>query len=189
MLALGIRPSVAAACGVEPPGTVDILDAQGITGWQIGMRLLLHEAQRSGPEAAALVCWARAEVRADAERWNYLASFVDTLRGAVDDHAADRAADAQDTYRFWRGWQRNIAHAQGLLTTTGLVVSPETLETLDQLHQDLQPTDGGPTPKCLARLLDTATVHADRSAGSPPPLVLPDHRDTLVDLLGHGATV
>lgn len=181
VLAIGIRPSVAAACGVESHGTVDMLDAQGIRGWQIGVRLLLHEAVKNGPAASALARWARAEIRCDVERWRHLASFVDTLERAMADHAADLAADGPDIERFWDVWQRNIAHAHGLLTSTGLAVCPAALATLEQLSHALPSDDvAGTAPKHVAELLETASALVDSDAAMPPPLVLPEHRDALV---------
>jgi len=175
-LALGIRPTLAAECGLEPRGTVDILDANGLTGWRIGVRQLLDD----GP----LVDWAHAELRAEVERWRYLAAFVDTLEAASTRLRPEVEED--ETRSFWQGWCRNMGYALDVLMSRGLVVSPAAVGDIRVLAESLGGSAGGLLP-LLGRLRDEASGRVDRSAGDPPPLVLPEYRDDLVAALGEGS--
>ena len=181
VLAVGIRPTFAAECGVPLPGRVDILDSYGISGWQIGIRQLLSETSRAGQRNERLHDWGRAELEADLVRWHHLAAFATTLRRAAAKWAAC-AHDDDDTLTFWRGWRRNLAHAHSLLLTTGLIVSPAALAMLHEVHTAVLPSAGrftGDLPELMAHLREAASAQLSPQAVDPPPLVLPGHRALL----------
>lgn len=183
-LALGIRPSVAVACGADARGGVDLLDAAGITGWRVGVRLIGDEAANGvRPNHPVLGDWAPAELEADARRWRHLASFVDPLRQAVTARPPDADLDAEDAARFWQGWRRNLEHARELLPT-GLVVSPSAVSALEEVQVALPPDlVAGTLPKDVADLLGRAVDLVDPEVAPPPPLVLPPYRDVLITIL------
>lgn len=185
VLAVGIRPTFAAECGVPLPGMVDILDSYGISGWQIGLRQLLSESSRSGRRNERLLDWGRAELEADMVRWHHLGAFATTLRRATVNWAAG-SHDDDDTLTFWRGWRRNLAHAHSLLITVGLIVSPAALAVLHDVQKSVLPDAGrfaGDVPELLACIRDAATVQLSPQAVDPPPLVLPGHRALLTAAL------
>jgi hypothetical protein len=185
VLAVGIRPTFAAECGVPLPGMVDILDAYGISGWQIGIRQLLSECSRAGRRNERLLDWGRAELEADLVRWHHLAAFATTLRRAAATWAAG-AHDDHDTLTFWRGWRRNVAHAHSLLAKGGLIVSPVALALLHEVHTAVLPGAGrfaGDLPELMGRLREAASAQLSPQATDPPPLVLPGHRALLTAAL------
>lgn len=178
-LAIGIRPSFGVVCGVEAFGTVDLLHAAGINGWRAGVRLLIDDVDEESP----LRAWGQAELEADKKRWGFLAAFVDTLGISAEADAID-LADDMVVAAFCRGWRRNLFHAGHLLMTSHLVVSPGAVDGLDYLGETLpEPLLGG-VGASVRRLYKAALPQVDTAADDPPPLVLPDHLDALVDALG-----
>lgn len=178
-LAIGIRPTFGVVCGVETFGTVDLLHAAGINGWRTGIRLLIDDVADDSP----LRAWGQAELEADKGRWGFLAAFVDTLSISVEAEGIDLDDDML-VAAFCRGWRRNLHHAGHLLTTADLVVSAGAVDGLDFLGETLPDPILGGLGASVRRLYKAALPQVTIGADDPPPLVLPDHRDALVDALG-----
>jgi hypothetical protein len=189
VLAVGIRPTFATACGMEAPATVDVLDASGIAAWQIGIRELADTAGDDPARDSPLRRWARAELEADARRWKYLEAFVEPLVGATARpstyaYAYSGSDSDWEVATFWHGWVRNMSYALDILVSIGLVVSPDAVSGLEKVTWRLST---GPViadlPGVLARLAQEAKAHVDAGAARPPQLVLPEHRAVLTAAL------
>lgn len=185
VLAFGIRPTFAAECGAPQRGTVDILDAHGISGWQIGIRQLISEAAVVGVRDERLLDWARVELEADAVRWHHLAAYVTTLRRAVAGWSATHHCE-DETLTFWRVWRRNLARAHALVVSSNLLVSPMALAVLHDVV-DLVHRDAGPyarnLPDLVVRLRDDSSARLRPETSDPPPLVLREYRAVLTTAL------
>jgi hypothetical protein len=159
VLASGVRPSLAAACGARPSATVDAVDGP----WPPLRR------------------WAEAELRADRERWTHLTSYVELLQRAIVHRAVDLiSADDADIERFWEGWHANMVWACTQLRMGSVAVGPSSLVPLEGA---IFVTAVDPRAAALHELLveiRSATAHARRiTLEEPPPLVLDEYRELL----------
>jgi hypothetical protein len=178
VLASGVRPSLAAACGARPSATVDAVGGSGIAAWQLGVRLVGQAADGPWPP---LRRWAEAELRADRERWTHLTSYVELLQRAIVHRAVDLiSADDADIERFWEGWHANMVWACTQLRMGSVAVGPSSLVPLEGA---IFVTAVDPRAAALHELLveiRSATAHARRiTLEEPPPLVLDEYRELL----------
>ncbi|MFV0523097.1 MAG: hypothetical protein ACK5RL_01205 [Acidimicrobiales bacterium] len=157
-----IRPSILVRLGVSARA-LDLLDEDGVTGWQIGARRLLDEAEglrSDSPWLAGLQAWLRRDLEAERARWRDPSTLIWQFRLALH---CERPVSGD--VEFFAVWQSNLEAAIRRCQHWGTSPTRSDANAIRRIRDDLR--DQGRGTMVLRALGELAEGAHDLA---PPPV-------------------
>lgn len=187
--AVGIRPSLLAAVGIQDFGAADRLSKAGRSSWDAAMAGLHTRAQRARCDVSAtqsdvevldmLIGWLEIERADDAVRWNNGASLLRHMQLVFDECPKLNVRNVREPLVYQ--WRENLRDLRQDVIEGTVSLGPVGGELLDGLHNSLASVRE--TQALLAELTQLIDyVEPTGPAAVPMPLLADDGRLDLLDL-------